>query len=515
VQVLGKKIELFTKKVWITLLLLCLTGFFLRILYFPYEIPIILDGLSYFLFAYDVSTRGVLPTEYYVENDGWPIFLGFFFKFFYSENFLDYITYQRIITIILSTITTIPIFFLCRRFVEQKYALIGAAIFVFEPRLIQNSLTGITEPLYLLLISSSLALFFNSNKKLIFMSFGFIALATLVRGEGLFLFVGLSIVYFIRFRHEKKMLAKYMLAILIFVLVLLPSVSYRFDNYGHDGILNKITRAPDEISISTNNVSSDWITFGVEGIVNMIKFLGWDLIPIFIFFVPIGVILTFKRKKFQGLSVILIITIMLGPAWFSYLNNSDTRFLFVLYPLFCILSVLTIERLLQKRVKTNMLLGLILVGIIFASVSFLEIKKVDYELERDAFEIAGIISQNAGGINSSTEISKYIKTAEINIEWPNVPKIHRDGSIPSETKRISDEHYNTIEEFIFHSKTEGLTHLVIDENMENIMLKDIFHNSEKYSYLEIEYDSKEQQKKFSVKVFKINFDKLDALHINQ
>ncbi len=502
------KLKFFTEHVWISLFLVCIGGLVLRLFYFPYNLPIILDGLYYFWFAYDVSMIGHLPTEYYIENDGWPIFLGSLLKFFHFENFLDYMTFQRIITCILSIVTALPIFLLCKKFFNAKYALVGAAIFIFEPRLVQNSLTGITEPLYLLLISSSLVLFFSSNKKFIFISFGFVALATIVRSEALFLFIVFSILYIIKFRVDRKMIAKYTIAILIFVLVLLPSVSYRIDNYGHDGILNKVIRSQSEIMSSANNVSSDWISFVTNGLINTIKFLGWDLIPIFIFFVPIGFILVVKEKKFQGLSVISIIIIMLGPALFAYLNNSDTRFLFVLYPLFCVLSIFTIKKFSNKFKMKNIILGIIIIGIFVGSIIFLEYKKTDYVLERDAFEIAGIVSQTTGGINSSTEISKYIKSAEINRKWPDLPNLSSDGSIPSDTKSISDESLTSVKDFIANSKIEGLTHLVIDEKTKNTGLKDVFYHSDKYPYLEIKYDSKEEGKKIWVKVFKINFEEL-------
>ena len=63
----------------------------------------------------------------------------------------------------LSVLTIIPVYLLCKKFVKNEYALLGAGIFVLEPRIIQNSLLGITEPLYIILGSISL-LFFLSNK---------------------------------------------------------------------------------------------------------------------------------------------------------------------------------------------------------------------------------------------------------------------------------------------------------------------------------------------------------------
>ena len=309
------------------------------------------------------------------------------------------------------------------------------------------------------------------------------------------------------------MILKYSLAIFIFILVLLPSVSYRVDNYGHDGILNKIIRSTGEIKLSSNIESSniefsDWISFLINGLINTIKFLGWDLIPIFIIFVPIGFLLVIKRRNFKEFSIILIIFMMSGPAWFAYLNNSDTRFLFILYPLFCILSLFTIEKFTNRIEKKKIIIIIFIIGIIITSTLFLEYKKIDYELERDSFEIAGIVSNIAGGINSSTEISKYIKTAEINKNWPKLPNLNTDNSIPLETKIISDKSLISIKDFILDSKSKGLTHLVIDKESKNKKLMEIFYNFEKYSFLEKVYDSKDENRKLGVKIFKINFDKL-------
>jgi hypothetical protein len=309
------------------------------------------------------------------------------------------------------------------------------------------------------------------------------------------------------------MIVKYALAIIIFILVLLPSVSYRVDNYGHDGILNKIIRSTDEIKLSSNIGSSDigssdWISFLINGLANTIKFLGWDLIPIFIIFVPIGFVLIIKRRNFKELSIILILFMMSGPAWFAYLNNSDTRFLFILYPLFCILSVFTIEKFANKIKKNNIIIVILILGILISSILFLEYNKIDYELERDSFEIAGVVSNIAGGINSSTEISKYMKTAEINKNWPKLPSLNTDNSIPLEIKIISDKSLISIKSFILDSKSKGLTHLVIDEKSKNKKLMEIFYNFEKYSFLEKVYDSKDDNRKLGVKIFKINFDKL-------
>lgn len=57
---------------------------------------------------------------------------------------------QRIVSVILSGITVIPVYFICKNFFNNYYSLIGATIFAIEPRIIINSTLGISEPLYIL-----------------------------------------------------------------------------------------------------------------------------------------------------------------------------------------------------------------------------------------------------------------------------------------------------------------------------------------------------------------------------
>ena len=120
--------------------------------------------------------------------------LGFFI--FQFDTVFEYMTLQRVISISLSLLTVIPIYFLCNKFFEKKYSILGAMIFAFEPRIIQNSLLGITEPLFILLVTISLVFFFSEQKIINYISFALVALATIVRVEGLFLFVPLFILFF-------------------------------------------------------------------------------------------------------------------------------------------------------------------------------------------------------------------------------------------------------------------------------------------------------------------------------
>ena len=181
-----------------------LVGFLIRFFYFPEGIPITLDGAIYFWYANDLSISGFFSDSIKLVNNGWPTFLSVFFYFFNSENFLDYMELQRYITMIISVSTIIPVYILCRRFCGNELSLLGASLFVFQPRIIENSLLGLTEPLFILLELICLVLFLQNNFKFKYLSFAFLALACLVRYEGIVLIIPLSVLFLLKYRRDKK-----------------------------------------------------------------------------------------------------------------------------------------------------------------------------------------------------------------------------------------------------------------------------------------------------------------------
>ena len=52
-------------------------GLVLRFVYFPYDLPVIVDARKYFLYASDIIALGQLPTSWMPANNGWSIFLSF------------------------------------------------------------------------------------------------------------------------------------------------------------------------------------------------------------------------------------------------------------------------------------------------------------------------------------------------------------------------------------------------------------------------------------------------------
>ena len=111
---------------------------------------------------------------------------------------------QRSASIFISVLTIVPIYFLCKKFFNSHYSLIGATLFLFEPHIIINSTLGITEPIFLFLGISSLVFFLSKNNKIECFSFVLLGLFSIIRVEGLLFFGIISILYFVKYRNEKK-----------------------------------------------------------------------------------------------------------------------------------------------------------------------------------------------------------------------------------------------------------------------------------------------------------------------
>ena len=272
-------------------------AFVIRLYFFPTDVPLRNDALYYFWYSSDIYQIGRLPDEWSPNNNGWPIFTSIFFIISDSKDVFTLMQIQRLVSMLVSITIIIPTYFLCTKFVPRKFAIIGASLVAFDPRLMINSFLGVTEPVYLLLITTSLTIFLFSNKKSVYFSFVLVALATITRAEGLAFFVLLSIMFLVRYRKESKVFLKYILALMIFIVIILPVSFYHIEVSGNDKIfMNNVGSGSNLISsvISVNSENSF-----VNGLVLFIKYLIWVMIPNFIIFIPLGLFLIFQNRNFE------------------------------------------------------------------------------------------------------------------------------------------------------------------------------------------------------------------------
>ena len=507
-SVIIEKLEYFSKNIWISLVIIGLAALSIRLYFFPYGVPITEDGLFYFRYAVDTSILGHFPNTS-LSNNGWPLFVSVFFSIFHSNSFLDYMTLQRLLSVLISVLTIIPIYLLVSRFFEPKYALIGAFLFAFEPRVIQNSLLGITEPLYILLVTLSLFFFLSKRTRIIYLSFSVAALCAQVRYEGMVLFFIISVMFFVRQRKEKKIIIKYAIALTIFIITILPMAYVRTITIGSDGITDSIIGGGEvygiEATSNQENKIGGILSYVFIGLQALIKFLGWMMIPYFIFLVPLGAFLMLKKRSSNNFTIIFAIIVLSIPALYAYSRGiQETRYLYVLYPIFCVLSIFAFK-FLQEKIRRILLI--IVLGVVISSVLFLTIKSTDYEHEREAFEIAKHVSSSANSINVYYPESKYVRVTGMVDKFPVL------SSSVSFGPKILDTDYQSLNEFIEKNRKEGLDYIVVDgKPNRSVFLNDVFTNDKEYSYLTKVFDSMDLGYKYHVKMYKIDYEKFDLIH---
>jgi hypothetical protein len=271
--------------------------------------------------------------------------------------------------------------------------------------------------------------------------------------------------------------------------------------------------------LKNNNQKS----FLINGSTNFIKYLGWDLIPIFILFVPVGLLFLFKKINIDKGLIISLAILMSIPAFYAYsIPLEDTRYLFFLYPIFSVISLFTIEKIKKSFKNENKTLILIILGIIFSSFIFLYIESLDYEHEKDVFYISKNLIPSKMIINELSPESQYIESINVLenllLFESHFLKDREKGisvreTIPQNISIISSDNCNSLTEFIEENKTQGLSHIIIDDkDTRKIFLQDIFDNEMKYTYLIKKFDSVENGFTYHLKVFEIDYKKFKELN---
>ena len=498
----------------------------MRLYYYDSSIPITNDSLNYFFYAMDIKITGHIPENYSLGNNGWPLFLSLFFSTFQFDNVQNYMQLQQIITILISSLTIIPVYLLCKRFFNPTYSLIGAAIIGFEPHLIQNSILGITDSLYIFLVASSIWLFLDSRQKIVYCSFGLVAIATIVRSEGIFLFFTISLMYFIINRKNRQELVRYVFALAIFILILTPMIFYQTSIFGDDRMFARTTIGIEHLKTDCSICGPDNISgipFIIQGIENFPKYLGWNMIPILIFFVPIGIILVLKNLNARIGILISSLVIMSIPAFYAYaIPLQDLRYLFFLYPIFCVISLFTIRKLLESiSQRKNLVVLLILIGIITVSIFYLN-ETNDNTHESESLEIAKILSGSKKIINDYLPESKFLEISGIDYNMKDFQLHFFNERVMGESIRNSIQHnviiiklndFDSINELIELSEKNEITHLVVDlEKNRGEVLIEIYNNEKQFPFLDKIFDSDQYEFDYKMKVFKIDYEKFDKLN---
>ena len=531
------------KNIILYLGLILTLGLSLRFYYLPYDVPIATDGFYSFVYAAKTVFEGNLPVGYGTTNTGWANFLALFFSLSDTSDPFYLMQIQRSLSVILSSLTIIPAFFIFRKFVNIRWALFGCLLLIIEPRLLMSSLEGLNYQLFFLLFVLVIALFLTKTKLTLFLSFGCIACATLVRYEGLLLLIPLSTMYFLKFK-DKKSVVKFLGMIFIVIIILAPISVLRIqatenlcyetsfgvrcgsDGFTHDILVGQrflshtlnaaLGQEVSETAIylfNENNEKTDnyAVLFVNKIIVSfsaLLKFIGLALIPYFAFFVLYNIILRIKNKKSIKLDwdkkmIVFTASIMFLPALYAYMRGiEEIRYVLIIIPLVCILSISWTNSISEKISKNLGVIIILMVLVLISSIIFIEFEKRDSIHDRESFLISQKIVELTNMTNSFHQ-SGYVKTAVLSSSWPVLPEASQNGKPIHVFQKVSTNDYDDLAEFIIDSRKYDLRYLVVDED--NELFAALRINPTVYPYLIKIFDSDEVGYKNHFMIYEIDY----------
>ena len=279
---------------------------------------------------------------------------------------------------------------------------------------------------------------------------------------------------------------------MIFILVLLPISSLRLESNDVDGftshtifnqqILNPNTYSTvaeiTDLKTETEKIQSP-NSFISNSLFNILKFLGIISIPLFIFFIPSGIYNLFKTRNTDVLHLLIFGIFLLIPALYAYGREmQDARYLYVLFPIFCVISVYGLD--ITKKLERTKFVSLIISVIILSSILLLFYDQPDYTYDSEILHATQILLQDANGVNNYPG-SSYVKIATLEKIWPNSLPLAENQRIHVLINKIPSQNFDSLEDFISDSKSSQLTHLLITENNHEAFLDDLLIDYEKYS----------------------------------
>ena len=553
------------KYIIITLVVIAVISIILKLYTMDFTFPVNSDPLAYAIAAISHTDGDFSQSSH--RGIGWSIFVSLFYNFIDSNDFLIYSNVLRFLSLAVSVCTIFLVYFLGRKFFNEKYSLVVAALFAFEPHLNYNSGFGLTEPLYHLAIIGAFYFLLNKNTKFIIPSLILAGAIWWIRLNGIVFVIILFIIYIITKKNSPHFLRNLFLGVLMFFVVISPMLyerSIQFDDpfyvvysqyiftgsfektisveYGHgtaSDFEQKNTGFTASDYIEKNGILSFFKTFFLEGIYNIFSTLLRISFPYLFILIPFGILFSFRafdqEKKFI-ISNWLFIILSLGVLIITFSIIAEQRYLFYIFPFLIIFSVIPIQRVTEYGLNTfsfsqkqkSIFLIIVIFIILLLSISFtLRYGVTDTLLENEKYEFSKYVVNTLDG-NSLREFGgslDYLKLVYIE----NSPEKHNNCNVEL-TEYLCGYDKNkgylqsitiigdSIEEILKKGETYELKYIFVNEQKNDFhgFIDDVYNKEMDYPYLNKIFDSDESGfKQLKVKIFKINYDKFYESLLNE
>ena len=491
-------------------------------------------------------------TEHPRKTLGWSIFISPFFHTTDSNNFLDYLNIARVLGLMISLITIVPMYLLSRKFFDAKYSVCAVGLFAFEPHLNHVSGLGMTEPLYILAIILSLYFILNKNSNYSYLSFLTIGLLWWIRWNGIVMLLIASIIFFTNFKRTPKLFLKYFACLAICLIVVSPMLIERNDQYGSPLFFSQNQRVfiGESVALVADNMvdidysAFDFIDehgfgkfvekFAFTGIYNLFFTLFKMSLPYLIFFLPFGIIFSLRAfdqgKKFIQSNWILIL-ISLAVFVFYFAIYPEKRLIYHVYPFLIIFATISLHRLVEyglstfsfnEKQKKICLVGIMCFVLILSGLYTLRYEVQDPILNNEEILFAETLENKFDGkiLDAGYTLKglHYVHVTDPLDAFKNY-KISQDPGAYY-LFEFNKENVNlmptvlyakSLEDFIDVSYEYELNYISINKNgVTDIFypyLNEIYENEDKFPYLIKVFDTeREGFEKLKAKVFEINYE---------
>ena len=531
-------------RVILFLILICVISLGLKLYTVDFSIPPHGDDFVYVIDAIQYNEGDFFVSQ--KKNPGWPLFLAPFMSIINSNDLLDYTNFARVLGLIISTATIFPMYFLARKFFDEKYSLIAASLFAFEPHLNYNSGAALSEPLLILVLITSMIFILHNKTKYLYLAFVFAGLCWWVRLEVIYPMLAIILIYFIVHRAKSNSLRNFSLCIIFLLIIISPLFVQRYiqfddpfyvwytgtifaDNYA--GIFSQ--EDPGIINFVEEYGISGLTDRLVNGLANLFNVLFRILFPYLIVLIPFGVLFSLRpiKQKLRNIKanwIMIIVTISILIIPFAIAD--ERRYLFSLFPFLIILSTIPIQRVtdyglstfsFNERQKSTFLVIIVGIVILLSGIFTTGITGFGYGLPNTALENEKIkfteyLVENFDGRMLRDEVVNdylaYVNlTSDDNdfktFKSPRGKNPYPDLYEPGKVVRMS-VYGKTIEELVTNGETRDLKYIAILEKGSYFFpfLNDLYYNEEKYPYMKKIFDSNEMNyKEFKTKVFEIDY----------
>ena len=537
-----------TKTIFGYLIVISLVSLGFKLYLADFSIPVNSDNLSYVLNGIAHTNGDFLHPPN--RTIGWSVFLSLFFNFLDSENFLDYSNLAKIISIGVSTSTIFLIYFVGRKFFDQRYSLTVSCLFAFLPHLNHNSGLALSEPIFILVIIGSFYFLLHEKSKFIIISLILAGLAYWIRLNGIVIFFIISITYLLTFKKSQIFLRNYGVGLILFMIIISPMLIQKNDQYGdpfYSAYQGKLFSKNYEelitnLDTGTKTSASEFIdnegifsfinNFIFAGIVNSLSILSKLAFPYLFILIPFGIMFSFRVID-QNPQLIKINWIFILSSFFSMCIVvavvPEKRFLFFILPFLVLFSVIPIQRVIEyglntfsfsRKQKDIFLVIVLIIVVILSGLFTLRYEQTDPVLESEKIDFARFALENLNGntLRDFGGATDYV-TDVVLLEHNNFKDFQMDYWVDKAERKefifktitISA---NNIDELIFKGENLNLKYLISnDKNTFYYPFVDqIYYNEDDYNYLIKIFDSdKYGYEKLKIKIFEIDYKKFHEL----